>query len=99
MSVDPGLQPERTRLAWRRTALASTVVTVLTIRLALGGGRTGALLVALTLLTWTAILALGWRRGTRGGRLATDGVGVRLVALATVGHALLGVLLVLHARW
>ncbi|MEW2349903.1 MULTISPECIES: DUF202 domain-containing protein [unclassified Streptomyces] len=35
---DPGLQPERTRLAWRRTVLSATVAGVLALKAALAHG-------------------------------------------------------------
>lgn len=64
-AIDPGRQPERTRLAWRRTALAMTVVTGLTVRLALGSGPAGVPLAALTLVGWAAVMFLlrPWRGG------------------------------------
>ncbi|MEU0134481.1 DUF202 domain-containing protein [Streptomyces sp. NPDC006296] len=63
---DPGLQPERTRLAWRRTTLACTVVAVLGVRQALTGGVTGAavLAVAASLLAWLGFLAVAHHRVT-----------------------------------
>ncbi|MFJ1916465.1 DUF202 domain-containing protein [Streptomyces sp. NPDC088147] len=61
---DPGLQPERTRLAWRRTTLSCTVVAVLAARQAIHGGATAAGLAgaALSALVWLAFLAVAHRR-------------------------------------
>ncbi|MET7681806.1 DUF202 domain-containing protein [Streptomyces sp. NPDC005423] len=61
---DPGLQPERTRLAWRRTTLSSTVAAVLAVKTALHGGpEPGGLAVcALCCALWLAFLALAHHR-------------------------------------
>lgn len=61
---DPGLQPERTRLAWRRTTLAATVVAVLAAKQAVHDGVTAAGLVGagLSLLVWLAFLGVAHRR-------------------------------------
>ncbi|WP_329069844.1 DUF202 domain-containing protein [Streptomyces sp. NBC_01429] len=61
---DPGLQPERTRLAWRRTTLSCTVVAVLAARQAIHGGATpaGLTAAALSALLWLGFLGVAHRR-------------------------------------
>ncbi|MFD7257399.1 DUF202 domain-containing protein [Streptomyces sp. NPDC059874] len=61
---DAGLQPERTRLAWRRTTLASSVVVVLALRQALRGAGAPAELAgaAVIALVWLLFLWVAHRR-------------------------------------
>lgn len=61
---DPGLQPERTRLAWRRTTLSATVAAVLAVKTSLHGGVSVAGMAACALCVglWLGFLALAHRR-------------------------------------
>jgi uncharacterized membrane protein YidH (DUF202 family) len=60
---DPGLQPERTRLAWRRTTLSCAVTAVLAGRQVLhGGGPSAALGASLAALVFLVFLWLAHRR-------------------------------------
>ncbi|MFE6525564.1 DUF202 domain-containing protein [Streptomyces sp. NPDC057794] len=61
---DPGLQPERTRLAWRRTTLSGTVVAVLAMKTTLHGGASAAGIVACALCCalWLGVLVIAHRR-------------------------------------
>ncbi|GHE76647.1 hypothetical protein GCM10018785_51150 [Streptomyces longispororuber] len=93
---DPGLQPERTRLAWRRTTLACTVATVLAVRSALHEGlcAAGAVAGALCLACWLGFLLVAHRRITTltAPRPRTLAPGVAAVAaLCTAALALCGV--------
>ncbi len=61
---DPGLQPERTRLAWRRTTLSGTVSAVLAVKTALHGSpsASGVLACALACVLWLGFLLLAHHR-------------------------------------
>ncbi|MFJ9433040.1 DUF202 domain-containing protein [Streptomyces sp. NPDC101490] len=92
---DPGLQPERTRLAWRRTTLSCTVVAVLAVRLGVRDGTTplGVAGFALSALVWIAFLAVAHRRIRSLSAARPDPLSYRgawLTALITVSLAVFG---------
>jgi uncharacterized membrane protein YidH (DUF202 family) len=89
---------ERTRLAWRRTVLAVTVVAVLNTRLALvGGSPIGPAVAAAGLIGWLAVLATTFRRIQAMAAAQPVPVGrvLPLAAGAAAGYAVLAALLVL----
>ncbi|GAA1427996.1 hypothetical protein GCM10009616_06590 [Microlunatus lacustris] len=99
---DPGLQPERTELAWRRTLLALAVGGIFALRLlpgTLGAWSIGAALAGLVLTGLLWVLAGRRARTTRSAllhdhQLPGAGLLLLLANLITVG-ALLGLLYVL----
>lgn len=94
---DPGAQPERTRLAWRRTTLAFAVAAALAVRSALyRGGPTGYAAAALGALAWLAFLLVAHRRirSLADGRPAVADGGPMLAAVVcTLAMTLFGTVL------
>ncbi|NED33548.1 DUF202 domain-containing protein [Streptomyces sp. SID8499] len=87
------MQPERTRLAWRRTTLSGTVAAVLAVRAALHGGATaGSLIVcAVCCLLWLGFLLLAQFRIRRLDQPTPPALTPRLAAAAVLATAALAV--------
>ena len=90
MSRDPGLQPERTALAWHRTGVATLLVAGGSVLAALHRGGVLVVIVTLVATALAAGTAVPPRRhpGPSFGRLLR-------AAVATVALAAVGVLLAL----
>jgi uncharacterized membrane protein YidH (DUF202 family) len=98
--VDPGASVERTRLAWRRTALSASAVGLLTCRPAFDpdAGVLAWLIAALAMTAWVMLVALSYRRAERLGSPRTDVPARREIeayALIAVAFAALGGLVVM----
>lgn len=99
-TLDPGLQPERTLLAWQRTALAFVVAIALVIRVGASSGPVvlvlgfGGLVLALLTALWTRLRYRAVRAALahRGDVRPDAGSVVMLMSLTTalVGVACLG---------
>lgn len=98
--ADPGLQPERTSLAWNRTMVALVVAGVLFLRWVPGHGWFPLVLTALTVVAAVAIAAGQARRyhlgarGIRTGRIDADLMAVAWTTAAVVLLAVLALLVV-----
>jgi uncharacterized membrane protein YidH (DUF202 family) len=95
---DPGLQPERTALAWRRTGLAVAVGAIAGTRVLVSALGVGAVVVGLLGLTLAALLVLGSTRRARRAEAAllqdgdlAAGPGGRLIAAVCVACTSVGV--------
>jgi hypothetical protein len=95
---DPGLQPERTALAWRRTGLAVAVGAIAGTRVLAPMLGAGAVVVGLLGLALAALLVLGSTRRARRAQVAllrdgclAAGPGGRLIAAVCIACTSVGV--------
>jgi hypothetical protein len=105
---DPGLQPERTALAWRRTGLAVAVGAIAGTRVLAPTLGAGAVVVGLLGLALATLLVVGSTRRARRTQVAllrdgclASGPGGRLIAAVciactSVGVAALAVVVAAH---
>ncbi|ASW53920.1 DUF202 domain-containing protein [Plantactinospora sp. KBS50] len=105
MTGDPGLQPERTRLSWRRTALAHAVVVLLLVRLALRHGPAGALPAVAAVAAvagWALVVTVSYRRmagdprDRAPERVPAGGAALPVAAAVAAGYAVLGIVLLVR---
>lgn len=95
--TDAGLSTERTRLAWRRTLLTLTVVSLLCVRLAVEQGA--PLVAAAAALVWLAALVITYRRiqALATWRLGAAGHALPFSAAIAIGYGVLGTILIISA--
>ena len=99
---DPGLQPERTSLAWGRTLLTMITVSALFLRWMPFHGAFVGVLVALSLATALGIWITQKRRytrsasGVKSGRIQADVVSVLWIGASVVVLGCLGLYTVIY---
>ena len=88
--ADPGLQPERTSLAWRRTALSVLVGSLGVAKILPPGWQDVAWLCGIAGLAWAADLFLVARHSYAEGRAAVVVAGERYAGAAIARTSLAG---------
>jgi uncharacterized membrane protein YidH (DUF202 family) len=96
---DTGRQRERTRLAWSRTALAATAVSLLAARFAVGTRLTapGALDTAVIAVLWLTVVTVCHLRikALTGPQPTVSGRSHVVLVAAALGYALIGAVLLI----